>query len=46
MCYVASTAALAKLFRHWYAGGTIILCSIKAADMLERKEEGEVTNEQ
>jgi len=34
-------AALAKLRRPWYAGGTITLSSIIAANMLERKEEGE-----
>jgi hypothetical protein len=39
-------AALAKLRRPCYAGGTITLSSIIAANMLERKEEGKVTNEQ
>lgn len=42
---LARKAALAKLRRPWYAGGTITLSSIIAANMLERKEEGEVTNE-
>jgi len=45
-CLLARKAALAKLRRPWYAGGTITLSSIIAANMLERKEEGEVTNEQ
>src|SRR6266700_2970945 len=45
-CLLARKAALAKLRRPWYAGGTIALSSIIAANMLERKEEGEVTNEQ
>ena len=45
-CLLAQKAALAKLRRLWYAGGTITLSSIIAANMLERKEEGEVTNEQ
>jgi len=39
-------AALAKLRRPWYAGGAITLSSIIAANMVERKEEGEITNEQ
>ena len=39
-------AALAKLRRPWYAGGAITLSSIIAANMLERKEEREVTDEQ
>jgi hypothetical protein len=43
---LARKAALAKLRRPWYAGGTITLSSIIAANMLERKEEGEVINEQ
>src|SRR5205807_8418562 len=45
-CLVARKAALAKLRRPWFAGGTITVSSIIAANMLERKEEGEVTNEQ
>ena len=45
-CLLARKTALAKLRRPWYAGGTITLSSIIAANMLERKEEGEVTNEQ
>jgi len=45
-CLLERKAALAKLRRPGYAGGTITLSSIIAANMLERKEEGEVTNEQ
>jgi len=45
-CLLARKAALAKLRRPWYAGGTITLSSIIAANMLERKEKGEVTNKQ
>ena len=37
---------LAKLRRPWYAGGTITPSSIIAANVLERKEEREVTDEQ
>jgi selenocysteine lyase/cysteine desulfurase len=44
-CLLAHKAALAKLRRPWYAGGTITLSSIIAANMLERREEGEFTNE-
>jgi hypothetical protein len=44
-CLLARKAALAKLHRPWYAGGTITLSSIIAANMLERKEEGEVTSQ-
>ena len=43
---LARKAALAKLRRPWYADGTITLSSTIVANMLERKEEGEVTNEQ
>ncbi len=45
-CLLARKAALAKLRFPWYAGGTITLSSTIVANMLERKEEGEVTNEQ
>ena len=45
-CLLARKAALAKLRRPWYAGGAITLSSIIAANMVERKEEGEITNEQ
>ena len=44
-CLLARKAALAKLRRPWYAGGTITLSSILAANMLESKEEGEVTSQ-
>src|SRR6266567_2697375 len=40
-CLLARKAAFAKLRRPWYAGGTITLSPIIAANMLERKEEGE-----
>src|SRR2546421_2841236 len=45
-CLLARKGALAKLRRPWYAGGTITLSSNIAANILERKEKGEVTNEQ
>src|SRR5947207_14285758 len=41
-CLLARKAALAKLRLPWYAGGAITLSSIIAANMRERKEEGEV----
>src|SRR5258708_15329242 len=44
-CFLARKDALTKLHRPWYSGGTIVFASVIAANMLERKEEGEVTNE-
>lgn len=45
-CLLTRKAALAKLRRPWYADDTITRSSIIVADMLARKEEGKVINEQ